>query len=403
MARLPAPIHLLPARGARTNLEVIAMSRSRLIRGARRRTAEIAVATSVTLLPSLAAAHFSLQSPPNWTAEDNLGSPQKDWPCGDEGNPTATGPTTAFKAGDKVTIKLTETVTHGGYYRVAIATSGDPNDLPQDMSMDASGGNCQTDDKQATPTFPILADGELQHTQSQPLSGVQSFDITLPTDISCDKCVLQVREYMTPHSNQAETTSGQAAHMNGCYYHHCAYISVSGGSGAGGMSGGGGAASAGAPNSSGGVPGLGGMGGMSMGGSMGEAGTLAMSGGGMPGAGGGSGAGRSGAGAAGMTGTGGGPTGTGGSSSSSGGSTTTGGSTSSGGSTTTGGTGTGTGGTTGGGPAASGSGGSHSAPATNGNDNSSGGCSIATRRGSAPFALAGMLGAWLWFARRRRS
>jgi hypothetical protein len=370
------------------------MSRSVLNGGTRRRAAELAVATGVTLFSSLAHAHFSLQAPPNWTAEDAQGSPQKDWPCGNEGNPMSTGPTTAFKAGDKITIQLAETVMHPGYYRVAIATSGNMMDLPQDMSADASGGNCQNDDKTATPMFPILADGELNHTTK--LNGVQSFDVTLPTDISCDKCVLQVREYMEMHSNQAETTSGQAAHMNGCYYHHCAYISVSGGSsGAGGMSSSGGAPNGGAGGSTGGMPGGAGMsmGGVSMGGAMGEAGTL-MSSGGMPGSSGGPGAGRSGAGAAGMTGSSGGSAGKGG-----GGNTGTGGTTSNGGAIGTGGTATGAGGSTSGSPAASGGG--RSAPASNGNDQS-GGCNIATRRGSAPFAFAAALGLGLWFARRRR-
>jgi hypothetical protein len=103
------------------------------------------------------------------------------------------------------------------------------------------------------------------------------------------------------------------------------------------------------------------------------------------------------------TATGGGPTGSGGGTNTGGGTTSSGGSISSGGSTATGGTSTGAGGTTGGGPAASGSGGTRSTPAKSGNDDSGGGCSIAARRGSAPFALAGMLGAWLWFARRRRN
>ncbi|HTQ03654.1 MAG TPA: SCE4755 family polysaccharide monooxygenase-like protein [Polyangiaceae bacterium] len=372
---------------------------SRLIVGgvALRRASEVFAALAVTFAPALASAHFTLQSPPNWTKEDGQGSPQKDWPCGNEPNtsgmdPTATGPTTAFKPGDKITIQLAETVTHGGHYRVAIATSGNMMDLPQDMSTTASGANCQNDDMQATPTFPILADGMLQHAQNQPLNGVQSFDVTLPSDISCDKCVLQVREYMTPHSNEPETASGTAAGMNGCYYHHCAFISVgSGTSGSGGMSGGGGAASGGAP-SSGGAPAEGGMAGTgptsSMGGAMGQAGTLTGSAG-APGSGGASSGGHTGS--AGAPGTGG-TTSTGGSTAMTG----TGGAPSGGrASGTGGGSGSGIGLTTGAGTSTSGS-----EPASS---DEKGGCNVShPSRGSWPLSAAGVFALAFFAARRRR-
>lgn len=385
-----------------TKPKVIAMSRSTLMGGTRRRTIELAAAASVTLLPSLAHAHFNLQAPPNWTTETSQGSPQKDWPCGNEPTmgmaPPANGPTTAFKAGDKIMIKIAETVMHPGHYRVALATSGDMNDLPKDMSADASGGNCQNDDMQATPMFPILADGMLEHDTA--FSGAQTFEVTLPSDVSCDKCVLQVREYMRNHGNQPETASGQAAGMNGCYYHHCAFISISGGSGAGGMSGSGGASSAGAGGTSGGMTGQGGMPAQSgMGGAMGEAGKSMSAGApGSAGGGSGGGVGVGGTGAAGMSnasgasaGTGGGTTGTGGSNA---GATGTGG-------TGTGGTGTGTGGTgTSGSPGASG--GTNSAPASSPPDDK-GGCSYRApaRSGSGPLSVAA-LGFGLWLARRRR-
>lgn len=377
------------------------MSRSFLNGGTLRFAFEIAAAASVTLFPSLAHAHFTLQSPPNWTAEDSSGSPQKDWPCGNESNPSGmapmdTGATTAFKPGDKVTIKIVETVFHPGHYRVALAPSGNMTDLPQDMSADASGGNCQNDDMETTPAFPILADGELEHTQM--FAGAQSFEVTLPTDVTCDKCVLQVREYMAQHSNVSETMSGRAAGMNGCYYHHCAYISIGDGSGSGGMSGGGGAASGGASaGGSGGVGGmstsLGGEGGMSMGGAMGQAGTLTSSAG-MLGAGGAANGGRSG----------------------------TAGAPGAGGTTATGGTAmTGSGGAPSGGrpSAAGGEGGSSGtgiglttgAPAGTSSGNTEpqasddkGGCSMsrASRRGSLPWSAAGLFALGYFAARRRR-
>jgi hypothetical protein len=352
------------------------------------------------LLPSLAHAHFTLQDPPNWTKEDGQGSPQKDWPCGNEPNasgvePMDTGPTTAFKPGDKVTITIVETVMHPGHYRVALAPSGDMADLPQDMAASASGSMCQNDDMQATPAFPILADGMLEHTAK--LTGPQSFEVTLPTDVTCDKCVLQVREYMAQHGNQPETMSGQKAGMNGCYYHHCAYISIGSGSGTGGMSGAGGASTGGAPGT-GGVSAEGGAAGMSasMGGAMGQAG-MSSANGGMPGA--------SGATAAGSSGSGG--------TTGSGGTSTAGGTTSTGGSSTM----LGTGGTANGGePSGSGTGGSgiglttgnpagtssgSSEPASG---DEQGGCSIgrASSHGSLPLRAAGLVALGLLLARRRR-
>jgi len=381
--RLPAPP---------LNLEVIAMSRFVLNASTRRRTAGLAVATSVALLSSLAEAHFNLQAPPNWTTETSQGTPQKDWPCGNEGDPAATGPTTPYKPGDKVTIKLAETVTHAGHYRVALATSGDMMDLPADMSRTDSGSMCEHDDMQATPTFPILADGLLEHTQNQPLSGAQTFDVTLPSNVTCDKCVLQVREYMQGHSSAPET----ATQTNGCYYHHCAFISITAATGGGGMSGGGmsggGGPNGGAPSGgSGGTGGTLGMGGVSMGGAMGEAGRL-MSAGGAPGTAGAQSGGHPGTGSAGMPGTGGVVSGTGGSVGASGTSTNTGAAGASTGDS--------------GGSLGSSSGGTTSAPATQpsgGNDD--GGCAVSPHGRSTPFGLAGALGVCIFgisFARRRR-
>ena len=366
------------------------MSRFLSNAGTLRRAAELAAATCFTLFPSLAQAHFNLSAPPNWTTESTQGDPEKEWPCGNENNAMSTGSTTPYKPGDKVTIKLTETVTHGGHYRVALATSGNMMDLPMDMSQSASGSMCQNDDMQATPAFPILADGMLEHTQSQKLSGVQSFDVTLPTNVTCDKCVLQVREYMTPHTSTPEI----ATQTNGCYYHHCAYISISAGAGTGGMSSGGGASSGGAPStgaggiSGGGMPGTGGA---SMGGAMGEAGSV-MSSGGAPGMAGGSS--HAGTGAAGMPGTGGVVSGTGGGAvSGAGGTSTNTGAVGSGG--------RGTGGT--GGLPSSASGGTTSSPATPAEeDKTSGGCGVTLHGGRAPFGFAGALGLGIWLARRRR-
>jgi hypothetical protein len=360
--------------------------------GTRRRAVKLAAATSILLFPALAHAHFNLQQPPNWTTETTTGDPEKDWPCGNENNPMSTGPTTAFKPGDKVTIELAETIMHPGHYRVALATSGNMMDLPMDMSRTDSGMMCENDDMQSPPVFPVLADGMLEHTQK--LNGVQSFDVTLPSDVTCDKCVLQVREYMQGHSSAPET----ATQTNGCYYHHCAYISIKGTTGAGGMSGSGGAANGGM--SAGGMSAGGalGMSGASNGGAMGEAGTATSSGGAPGSAGSPGGAGKSGAGA---PGTGGSLNGTGGSATPGTGGTSTNNGAAGSGVTGTGGTGTG-GSTTSPGAGTTSSGGTKGAPAPAAGDDSGGGCNLSTHGTRAPFGFAGALGLGLWFVRRRR-
>jgi hypothetical protein len=366
------------------------MSR-RILKGNHRYALGLAFAVAVA--PTRAHAHFSLSQPPNWTAETSMGSPQKDWPCGNEDSPMATGPTTPFTAGEKITVQLTETITHAGYYRVALATSGDMMDLPQDMSMTASGTTCMNDDMQATPMMPILADGQLQHTASKPLSGVQSIEVTLPSNVSCDKCVLQVREYMQGHSNAPETPT----QTNGCYYHHCAFISISAASGGAGGMGSGGAPSggAGAGGASAGM-GQGGSGvAAGMGGVMGQAGMIGMAG--TPGASGSSTGGQS-SGAAGGMGTSGQPGAAGMATAGAGRAASSGGAVGAGGSGAAGGTG----GTSG--MATSAAGGPSGMPVPETAADTGGcGCHVPSRRGSLPYGAAGVLAVGFWLARRRRA
>jgi len=59
--------------------------------------------------------------------------------------------------------------------------------------------------------FPVLADGVLSHTDVFP--GTQSFQVTLPSDVTCTHCTLQVLEFMSSHPAP-------------CFYHHCADISI---------------------------------------------------------------------------------------------------------------------------------------------------------------------------------
>jgi MYXO-CTERM domain-containing protein len=215
-------------------------------------------------VPAVAHAHFFLDSPENWTEQDDQGDPQKTGPCGSEGNPMGNDVVTPYMAGETVMIQLHETVFHAGHFRVALGVDGEASLPPAPMTT----GTCASAVVQEPPVFPILADGELEHTQK--LNGMQTISVTLPTDVNCENCVLQVIQYM------------RGATM-GCFYHHCANISISGGMGSGGM-GSGGMSSGGAPSAGAGGTGGQGIGGMSMvsggmGGTVGQGGVAPTTGG----------------------------------------------------------------------------------------------------------------------------
>lgn len=201
----------------------------------------------IAVVPSSASAHFTLDAPESYMSQDLLGSPQKAPPCGDDGSGTLTGAITAFQAGQTITITIDEKIFHPGHYRVALAPN-DPSELPPEPPVTAGSTDCGSTTIMDPPVYPVLADGMLLHTTS--FSGPQSFEVTLPTDVTCDHCTLQVIEFMSEHPLN---------NPGGCFYHHCANISITsvpvgtggaGGSGAGGSGGSATAGSSGAGGSS---------------------------------------------------------------------------------------------------------------------------------------------------------
>lgn len=176
-------------------------------------------ALGLSLGPATAQAHFVLMSPPAVTEQNFLGDPQKAPPCGDDGSAVATGMVTSYQAGDVVTITIDETIFHPGHYRVALAMN-DISELPEEPPVTPNDTDCGTAPIANPPVFPVLADGIFLH--DQPLAGPQSFDITLPANVSCTNCTLQVIQFMSNHGLN---------NPGGCYYHHCATISVEGGQG----------------------------------------------------------------------------------------------------------------------------------------------------------------------------
>jgi hypothetical protein len=187
---------------------------------------------AVTLFaPGSAQAHFFLHEPPSWKSQGTLGDPQKVGPCAEEGG-TPTGVVTPFQPGETVTITLDETIFHPGHYRIALAVN-DRSELPPEPPVTPGATACGSTEIQAPPVFPILADGELVHTS--PFSGQETIRVTLPTNVTCEKCTLQILEFMSNHGAP-------------CFYHHCADISIGASSGTGGSGGAGGSTTAGAAN-----------------------------------------------------------------------------------------------------------------------------------------------------------
>jgi len=177
------------------------MSKSRI------RLVVLVTACSSIAFPSNA--HFRLDAP---AATNEQSSPRAvlDAPCGDEGA-VKTGALTPFTAGETIDVTIAETIFHPGHYRVAIAT-GSANELPQDPIVTPSGGNlCGTAEIQDPPVFPVLADGALAHTSA--FTGPQTLQVTLPDDLVCERCTLQVIEFIGSHSAP-------------CFHHHCAEIQV---------------------------------------------------------------------------------------------------------------------------------------------------------------------------------
>jgi MYXO-CTERM domain-containing protein len=166
------------------------------------------------LLASTAEAHFVLQKPEASTEQNLLGDPQKAPPCGDDGDADLTGITTTFAPGETITIKIKETIPHPGHYRVALAVN-DPSELPAEPEVTPGTTPCGSAAIDPDPQFPVLADGVLVHTA--PFDGPQTFEVTLPDDVTCEHCTLQVIEFMSSHGLN---------NPGGCFYHHCADIAI---------------------------------------------------------------------------------------------------------------------------------------------------------------------------------
>jgi len=167
-------------------------------------------------------AHFRLLEPASWLIESDRGDPQKSGPCG--GSNTEWGKPSYFisKAvgGQKLHIKVQETVYHPGHYRVALAVNS-PTELPPDPQVttrDSERGPWSVSAVIQNPSqIPVLADGLFVHS-TRPTGPMEPFetDVQLP-NINCKKCTLQIVQFMAEHAFN---------NPGGYTYHHCANLEI---------------------------------------------------------------------------------------------------------------------------------------------------------------------------------
>ncbi len=176
---------------------------------------------SCIVVAAPAYAHFKLDSPASRSEQDGLGGPQKSSPCGlsdvtqGSDDSTPTNIVVELKEGGTVTVSITETVTHPGHYRVALAQ--DMASLPPEPAVTpGTGFACGSVPIDANPQPPVLADGLFVHTSS--FNGMQqTAQVQLPAGMTCTNCVLQVVEFMSDHGLN---------NPGGCFYHHCSIVNI---------------------------------------------------------------------------------------------------------------------------------------------------------------------------------
>jgi MYXO-CTERM domain-containing protein len=214
----------------------------------RRVLAPVVVLGAIAVLtPTRALAHFKITDPTtppqpatvqSWMSQDSVGGPQKNGPCaavpntglGDSPGTPVANAVTVVQPGQTVTIPITVTISHPGWFRVSLAqgpSSGQSlTTLPDPQAQ--AGTNCTPaimSNPVWSPTQPIVADGlPAGSTASTIQADMKTLQVTIPTNASCttaQPCALQVVMVMTDHP------------ADDCYYHHCADIAVVAGAGTG--------------------------------------------------------------------------------------------------------------------------------------------------------------------------
>jgi len=189
-----------------------------------RRTARfLFVVAALTLaVQVVTSAHFKLVEPASWLIENDRGDPQKAGPCGGSNTDWGKPSYAVSKAvgGQKLHLKIQETIYHPGHYRVALAINS-PTELPVDPQVttkDSDRGPWSVSAAIQNPiSIPVLADGLFVHAE-RPTGQPAPFetDVELP-NISCKKCTLQVVQFMADHAFN---------NPGGYSYHHCADLQI---------------------------------------------------------------------------------------------------------------------------------------------------------------------------------
>ena len=180
-----------------------------------------AIGAVVLLAPSAASPHFVLLEPTNLLVQNEIGDPQKLAPCGGRSNDPGipTNGIAQARGGDMLHIKIREAIFHPGHYRVALAVNS-RDELPPDPvtnTRESPRGPLSVSAKiDPFPKPPVLADGLFVHTERPAPGSFHEADIRLP-NINCDKCTLQIIQWMGEHALNAD----------GDYsYHHCAEVKI---------------------------------------------------------------------------------------------------------------------------------------------------------------------------------
>ena len=182
----------------------------------------LAFAVLMVIVPAVTSGHFKLLEPTSWIVENDRGDPQKAGPCGGTNNDWGKPTNVIGKAvgGEKLHLKLQETIYHPGHYRVALAINS-PTELPLDpqaTTRDSDKGPVSVSAVIQDPTqVPVLADGLFVHS-TRPTGQAPPFetDVQLP-NVTCKKCTLQVVQFMAEHG---------VNNPGGFTYHHCAELQI---------------------------------------------------------------------------------------------------------------------------------------------------------------------------------
>jgi hypothetical protein len=179
-------------------------------------TALLVLSLSFLASPFASGAHFKLLMPQGSIVENDLGDPQKLGPCGgtsaDAGTPSNI--VNKVQGGQKLHLKIQETVFHPGHYRVALVANR--SELPADPQVttrdSARGPQSVSAVIDKDPKAPVLADGLFAHTTRA--TDPFEMDLDIP-NINCTKCTLQIVEFMAEHGLNRD---------GGYFYHHCADV-----------------------------------------------------------------------------------------------------------------------------------------------------------------------------------